>query len=234
MARYCYTSKVLTGKSDFIRAHWANKPKNASPEEIDFWKALGMTGFDCWLQKTEQGDFLIHCLEGSSKEEIFKRLRAAIQQGHPMALKLQAFYKDVLGKDYALESIEPEIECLLDVETSQERANMVKKGFIFPLLAHKEEAHRKSRREAMGAKKSRHIASLKAFDVYQLTSWLQTTAQGKYIVVYSERKEFSGTKEERLRRGATSSEWQEISSELMDQTGLAFNDLSPDVEWLSR
>jgi hypothetical protein len=233
VTRFCYCSQILPGKADSIRSHWANKPETKNEQETAFWQVIEMTGFECWVQKTSQADFLIHCLEGQSKEEIFDRLRQQIQLQNPVALYLQAFYQEVLGKDYGLPDSEPDVECLLDVVTGPTPENFVKKSFIFPLLPHKEAEHRESRRLANGEKKSRHIASLQPFDVYRLTSWLQTTAHGKYIVVYSERKAFNGTVEERLKRGANSSAWNEISAELMDQTGLSLHELSPDVEWLS-
>jgi len=67
-----------------------------------------------------------------------------------------------------------------------------------------------------------------AFGVYKLTSWLQTTPQGKYIVCYSEREHLN----EAASQGLNSPEWQEIAKELIDQTGLALKDLSPAVERL--
>lgn len=85
----------------------------------------------------------------------------------------------------------------------------------------------------MGEKKALHIASLEPFGVYRLTCWLQTTPYGKYIVAYSERKAFIGTAVERIIRGRNSAAWQEISAELMDQTGLSMQELSPDVLWLT-
>jgi len=231
--RVCYCSKIVPGKAATIRSHWANKPKAKDVQKEAFWNAIGMTGFDCWLQNTSQGNFLIHCVEGASKEGIFKGLREQMQMHNPVALHLRAFYQEVLGKDYSLPDSEPNIECLLDVTALPTPENFIKKSFVYPLLPDKEAEHRKSRRLAMGEKKSRHIASLQAFDVYRLTSWLQTTAHGKFIVIYTERKNFNGTQEERLKRGLNSSAWQEISAELMDQTGLSLHDLSPDVEWLS-
>ena len=227
MGRFCYCSKVLPQKSEVIRTRKAHKESH--PEEEDtFWSALNMTGFSSWLQPTPEGDYMIHCLEGESLEGIFKGLREQIQKEHPIAMNLHAHYLDVLGKDYSLYSAEPQIECLLDMKLPTSKKPAHTKGFLYPLLPHKEESHRKFREESNKEKKGRHMASLAAFGVTRLTSWLQTTNHGKYIICYSER-DHEG---ERCQQGLESPDWQEISQLLQDQTGLTQQDLSPLVERL--
>jgi len=223
MGRFCYCSKVLPGKVDVIRNRKANK-KTHVEDEGPFWQALGMTGFASWLQ----GDHMIHCLEGESLEKVFTGLREQIQKGNKVALDLHAFYLDAFGKDYRSVEVEPKIECLLDLSVPNKPPASVKKGFFYPLLPHKEQDHRRFRLESSGKKKERHLASMAAFGVYKLTSWLQTTPQGKYIVCYSEREHLDHA----ANKGLNSPEWQEIAKELIDQTGLSAKDLSPAVEWL--
>jgi hypothetical protein len=94
MGRFCYCSPILPGKTEAIREHWKDKTE---PEEDggSFWRHLKMTGFECWLQ----GDFMIHCLEGESLQQIFKGLREQIALENRMALNLQKFYLNVLGKE---------------------------------------------------------------------------------------------------------------------------------------
>jgi len=236
MDRICYCSAVLPGKTDAIRAHWANKPAHKDQAiqtaEIEFWSALQMTGFDCWLQPKD--NLMIHCLEGSDLGKVFYRLREQINAGNSIAKQLNAYYQEVLGKDYRDQTTEPRIECVFDVAIPATSSNIVKKGFVYPLLPHKEEEHRAFRKESMGPMRARHEASLRAFGVFRLTTWLQNTKDGKYIVCYSEREADIGTAKERLARGESSSEWHDISRLLMDHTGLDYESLSPDVEWLTK
>lgn len=232
MQRFCYRSHLLPGKVQAIRDHWRKKPKTAErqQQEIQFWQHLKMTGFNSWLQRTSEGDFLIHCLEGESLPHIFKGLRETIAASDPVALGLQRFYLDVLGKDYALPEAEPHIELLMNISNPKVSVAPIKRGFFFPLLPHKEQEHRLFRKEAMGSLKSRHLASMEAFGVAHLSCYLQHTPQGKVIVMYSEAQENPAV----TQRGRNSNAWKEISAILSAHTGLAQEELTPDIEWLTQ
>lgn len=227
MARFCYCSEVLPGKAEAIVAHWDKKKKE---DDRAFWQNMKMRGFECFLQ----GNVLVHCLEGDDLSLIFKGLRDSIASGVPTAIGLQSFYKEVLGKDYAKPEIEPKIECLLDISLPRPDA-YIKRAFVFPLLPEKEATHRAFRKEAMGAKKGRHEASMKAFGVYRMTSWIQHGPGKKYIVVYTEREQNTPDNPvDRLAKGKNSQDWQEIAQELVDHSGLSFDELSPQVLWLTK
>lgn len=235
MGRFCYISKILPGKTDLVREMWKNRPPNEEPNiRQRFWDHLGMTGFESWLQQTPNGDFLIHCLEGESFIQIFKNLRDQIALGNSIALKLQHFYQNVLGKNYSLPEIEPRIERLLEISLPPS-SNFLKRGFFYPLLPSKEEEHRQFRKEAMGKKRGRHEAMMQAFGVSHLSAWLQKVENQQYIVIYTERRaDTPFTPKERLRQGEGSVEWQEISAILMSHTGLRLDELSPNTEWLTQ
>jgi hypothetical protein len=238
MGRWCYCSKVLSGKTDQIRAHWKNKSTQRDvynqENEDKFWKHLTMTGFDSWLQSTTNGDFIIHCLEGDSLGQIFKGLREQIAADNPIALNLQNFYLTVLGKDYRLPDVEPHIEGLLDISLSTS-TDYIKRAFLYPLLPHKEEEHRHFRQQARGEKRGRHEAMMRTFGVSHLSTWLQATSHGKYIVVYTERHvNTPQSLTSRLKQGHDSAEWREVAAVLSSHTGLRIDELSPDVEWLTQ
>lgn len=238
MGRWCYCSQVLPGKMDDIREHWKGKAAQqavySQEDEAEYWERLKMTGFESWLQSTPHGNFIIHCLEGESLSQIFRGLREQITARNPIALKVRNFYFMVLGKDYTLPEVEPRIETLLDISLPTV-TDCIKRAFIYPLLPHKEEEHRHFREEAMGEKKRRHEAMMRAFGVSHLSTWLQTTPQGKYIVVYTERHvNTPESSTSRLKQGEGSAEWREIASSLMSHTGLNLDELSPDVEWLTQ
>jgi hypothetical protein len=101
MGRFCYISKILPGKTHLVREMWRDRTPNEEPHlKTTFWNFLQMNGFESWLQPMPQGDFLVHCLEGTSLQHIFKGLREQIAAGNPIALKLQNFYQIALGKNY--------------------------------------------------------------------------------------------------------------------------------------
>jgi hypothetical protein len=236
MGRYCYCSRVLPGKVDTVRGRRASKAANKElfneETEREFSKAVQMTRFESWLQTSPYGNFFIHCVEAESLKAVFEGIRGQIAAGNKIALNLHAFYLDVLGKDYRSPKAEPVMECVMDIALTPATPSMIKKGFVYPLLSHKEQDHRKFRKESMGPKKTRHETSLKAFGVSRLTNWIQETPEGKYIVVYTERST-NGEASELRERGRTSPEWQEIAKELVDHTGLPYEALNPEVEWLT-
>lgn len=238
MARFCYCSKILPGKETVVKKHWEKNKEKAGPNsekyEEEFWEAIGMTGFESWLQETSEGSFYIHCLEGQSLERIFTELPRQIGKKNPCALKLQSFYQEALGKDYRDSQSKPQIEPAFDLSLPQKKETLEKKGFVYPLLLEKESDYRKFCQESMGSKRRRHEAFMEAFDVFRLSTWIQTIEEKRYIVVYSERKEFIGTPEVRLARGEECLEWLEIAQNLREFTGLSYLELSPDVIWLTR
>jgi hypothetical protein len=235
MGRFCYVSKILPGKTHLVQEMWKDLTPNEDPLlKASFWNHLGMAGFESWLQPSPEGDFMIHCLEGASLPQIFRGLREQIASGNPMALKLQNFYQTVLGKNYHSPETEPSIENLLDISLPSS-SKTIKRGFFYPLLPHQAEEHRLFRNEAMGEKRGRHERMMRAFGVSQLSTWLQTTPERKYIVVYTERHaDTPTTAPARLNQGQDSPEWLEIAAILMQHTGLKIDELSPDVEWLTQ
>jgi hypothetical protein len=238
MGRFCYCSKIISGKTTLVREHWQKKHVSKDPDiqtaEVNFWHHLKMTGFESWLQESPQGDFMIHCLEGESLQQILKGLREQIAVGNSIALKLQDFYQKALGKDYSSPQVVPQIENLLDISLPT-TPSFIKRAFFYPLLHEKEEAHQHFSKEARGEKRMRHESMMRAFGVSRLSTWLQSTSDGKYIVVYTEgHKESYSSSEERLKQGEGSIAWQEIANILRDHTDLGLDELSPDVEWLTK
>lgn len=188
MTFYCYCSKILPGKSDTVRNHWkakaAHKSEVKSAQEIDFWKALKMVHFESWLQPSTDGDFMIHLLDGESLQLIFKGLREQIANKQPTAIKLRDFYLDVLGKDYSDPQVEPKIEKVMDISILSPSAKLVKQGFVYPLLSHKEQEHKKFREIAMGEKRSQNENMMRAFGVFRVATWIQHAGDKKFIVSY--------------------------------------------------
>lgn len=239
MNRYCYCSHVLSGKEEVVRSHWKNKKQTMQADdqeaEIQFWHRLRMGGFESWLQLTDHGHFMVHCLEGESLKWIFEGLREQIANENRVAMRIYNFYKEALGKDYRASDIEPKIEQLMDLTLGERPSQVIKRGYMLPLLPYKEEAHRQFRSESMGVKRTRHEASMRAFGVHRLTVWLQQTSGGKYIVVYSEKREESPeVMAEKSRQAKQSPAWQEISAILMDHTGLSLEAITPEIEWLTK
>lgn len=86
----------------------------------------------------------------------------------------------------------------------------------------------------MSSQKARHEGSMAAFGVVRLTTWLQKTSKGNFVVVYSERHADEDSSEARLEKGKNSKEWKDISAILLDHTGLSYQQLSPQIEHLSK
>lgn len=180
------------------------KEKVSPPQDV-------MTGFEIWLQPTSHGDFIIHCVEGESLAQIIELLRG----------------------QYYLPEVEPHIERLLNISLPT-NSKSVKRSFLYPLLPGKEEQYRRFTARAMGEKKGLHETMMRAFGVSQLTIWVQTTPNGCYIIVYSERHiNTPTTPQSRLEQGKGSDAWHEIATSLITYTGLTLHELSPDVEWLT-
>jgi hypothetical protein len=179
MKRFCYCSKVLPGCSDAVRAHWKNKPasREIDLQEEAFWDHLKMTGFDSWLQKRADGDWIVHCLEGQALELIFKGLREKIAAQNPVACSLQKFYKDVLGKEYASVEAEPQLELLFDLGFDSPQG--MKQAFFFSI---------DTTFQKPGPLEIK--ICMEQYDLFHLSSWLQTTADQKYCIVYLQSRFF--------------------------------------------
>lgn len=233
MGRFCYRSKILPGKKERVRQHWREKDEAEGDEEL-FWQALTMTGFASYLQSTAAGDFMIHCLEGESLPRIFAGLRDQIRKKNPIALNLQKFYLEVLGKDYALEASEPKIECLSDRALHETADNTMRRVFFLPLRPEKLDAHRAFRQDAQGKNSKKHDALMDAFGTLRHIVFLQHDETGPVLIIDSDRKVNSARDaKERLALGdKAAAEWQEVAAIMMDHTGLSYNELSPDVECL--
>lgn len=227
---FCYRSKILPGKSDVVRQCWKNR--HAYKSDRAFWSHLGVAGLESWLQCTPEGDYMICCLKGESLQKVFKAFREQIASGNEAAVELQHFYQEVLGKDYGLPEAEPCVECLQDVSLPAKGEKVIKRGFFFPLLPSKEAAHRQFRRELLNEKRAMHEAFMKTFGLLRVAVWLQNDEFGKSLVVYTERdQDVAPVAKERLKRGEACPAWRTIASVLMDHTGLAYNDLSPTLEF---
>ncbi|MCH9624930.1 MAG: hypothetical protein S4CHLAM123_00920 [Chlamydiales bacterium] len=190
MGRYCYFSRVLPGKTDAVCAHWKNKarptPEIEAAEEA-FWDHLKMTSFNSWLQPTAEGDCIVHCLEGESLQQIFQGLREQISVGNPIALKLHAFYLDVLGKDYRQPEVEPALESLCHLSLSC-ASPILKRGFFYPLLPHMEQEHRHFCKEVMNTQQAQYRAWMKDLGLVHLSTWLQSTPEGNFLIAYTEKE----------------------------------------------
>lgn len=239
MPRYCYCSKILPGKNETVRAHWAAR-KAAHLDEVyreaekKIWDDIQMVGFESWLQTTRHGDFMINCLEGNSLIGLFQGLTNQIAAGNFIAVDLHAFYLEVLGVDYRNPNLEPQLDCTLDIDFSSPDTPGTKRSFICPLLPNKEEEHRNFMADAMGSKRADPEAVMKTFGISRLTSWIQSTEEGKYVVTYAEYENKLENRSKIKPKGENSPEWQSISRELMSHTGLSAEELIPNIEWLTK
>jgi hypothetical protein len=239
MPRYCYCSKILPGKNEIVRAHWAAR-KAAHKDEVyreaekKIWDDIQMVGFESWLQQTRQGDYMINCLEGNSLKGLFQGLTSQIAAGNFIAVGLHAFYIEVLGVDYLNANLEPQLDSTLDVSFPSSDEPGTKRSFICPLLPHKEEEHRNFMANAMSNKRVDLEAAMKTFGISRLTSWIQITEERKYVVTYAEYEKRLENRSKIKPKGENSPEWQSISLELMSHTGLSAEELIPNIEWLTK
>lgn len=231
MSRFLYVSPVVPGKTKEVRYHYQ---KEENEEERDaFWKQLGMTDFDCWLQHHHGLDYLVHCLEGESLERIFRGLRNEIARGNPIAKKLHAYYLNVLGKDYSSPKVIPDIELVFDMEFPiEEGKECYQRGFMFPLLPDQVHAHKEHCQLMMDGERSVIQDSCTTFGLARMTKWIQRTLVCYYIVVYQETTFHPAETPKRDGLMTASNSYQTISKSLMSHTGLSYENLSPNMEWL--
>ncbi len=232
MERHCYFSEILPGKRDLVATHFEKKEGLFSKEEENqFWDDLGMVGFHGWLQRGPKCDYYLHCLEvrdGITLESVLHKLREKIKSGELLALSIHHFYLEAFGKDYLDPGSFPQAEQIFDLAYGGENpANLIKRAFIYPLKRDKVEEHLSYCAKVTNELSDTHRNSCQSCGVDRLTKWIQTTAKGSYLVLYTE-----GSEEMPLKEGAEEQSWDQISKILIDHTGLSYPQLHADLTQL--
>lgn len=234
MGRFVYASPVLPGKTDAIREHNRHKGKqvhDAAFQEAEdaFWGVLGLTGWNCWLQKIGESHYHIHCLEGVSLSRIFSGLRSLITEKNPMACKLHAYYQNVLGKDYRDPSAQPQLEQLIDVVVDTASPVQFCCGYAYPLLPGKTEAHREY---TLALDPQVMAEALRPWGYRRLVKWLQRTPHGDFLVYYRESTVPLEEHKRQFQRALQSSSLHRGFEALERDTGLTRESLDPSIEFL--
>lgn len=238
MTYLCYCNRVLPGKEAHIEEHW--KKKNALWHERDpapakeLAKATGHTAFHGWLQRTPQGSFYLHYLEAPCFDHAFKGLREQILAGNPLAQHLHTFYKEVLGRDYLDPQTEPQVELLLELSLPSPTAFTKRKASCWPIQKDQEQAHRDFRKQCRTDKRRQHESIMSALGITRLSSWIQTTPEGLFMVNYSEHLPQHEELLKKAKQSELSKEHEEIASSLDRHTGLSGEQRFPDVNWLTQ
>jgi hypothetical protein len=231
--RHVYVSTVLPGMSCTIRErHRREKEQGAAlePAKAEFFRILGVTGWNCWLQHLPQGDFHVHCLEGEALPQILSRLRRLISEDHPLALELHDYYKKVLGKDYGDRRSEPQAELLVDLTIDESGPIECVAGYCLPLLSGKTAAHRRATLELdleaiMGA--------LRPLGYGRFTKWLQRTPAGDFLTYYTELTIPFGRQRALMGEAAHCPKLSVGLANLKRDTGIEIENLHPDLEFLT-
>lgn len=239
MPKFVYASPLIAEKSSVVRYVYRQKRENPQMvgDETSFRLALGLEGWQAWLQKTPQGDFFVHYLETDQLDKVFTRIHTLIQQEYPKALWLRDFYLEVLGRDYSDPSAAPTLLQLADMEAAgpfPDRGEIVSQGYLLPLLPKKIDAYREFCRQIMGEHRGRYQESLYHLHITKTSLYLQRSLAHDHIIVYREKillpQEYARRPHE-VRAANPSYQW--VSNQLMNLTGLAFDQLEPNLEYLT-
>ncbi len=239
MAIFAYASPILPGRTPLVRERYKQKIAEESLPQVDaerirFWGLLGLKGWSCFLQRLRERDYFIHCLEGDSLESIIGNLRELIEQGHPFAIGLHDFYREALGKDYLDPDSMPCMEQIFNLELPQEgdhRLPCHKRAFIYPLLSNqREEQKRYSAQAKEGGGAKEFFAS---YRVRRMAKWIQTLGHMEVIVYYQEMELPSHQVALRHLALREAPWYKRATDELIAQTGLTFEELTPHLEQLS-
>lgn len=239
MPKFIYANPIIPGKAQVLRYVYRQKRENPQlvHDEVSFRQALGLEECQSWLQKTQRGDFFIHYLETSGLEVFFNNLQSLIKQEHPKALWLRDFLLEVLGRDYNDLSAIPRLVQLFELTLTDPipmRGEIISQGYLFPLLPKKLDAYREFCRQISGEHKARIEEACRHLHISKMSAFLQSAIGHDYIVIYREKvllPQEQATRPHEVRASSPAYQW--ISNQLMELTGLTFDQLEPNIEYLS-
>lgn len=239
MTKFVYASPIISEKSQVVRYVYRQKRENPqlAGDDAAFQKALGIERWQAWLQKSSRGDYFIHYLETENLDKLFARLKHMIQEEKPRAIWLRDFYLEVLGRDYSDLSAMPNLVQLFDTaleDTLPERGEIVGQGFVLPLLPKKLDAYKEFCRQIRGEHLGRVQESCRQFHITKMSLFLQKSITHDYIVTYRERVLVAQEQAKRPHEvRASNAAYQWLTNQLMDLTGLPFDQLEPHLEYLT-
>lgn len=236
MPRLVYASAILPGKLEYVRLVYKQKRESTGneTEHDDFFKAIGLKGWRCWLQTIRNRPFFIHCLETPNFDYLFDALIEQIEMGHPKAVWIRDFYLESLGKDYTDITAKPILEPLFDMEidTFDHSDPTIAEGYIYPLIPNRASLHREFNRQLLGEYRVRVQDACYKQRITRLTHWLQKTPMQDFIITYRERKRTNHPVDTlKLANENTSYKW--FSEQLCDHSGLSLEELEPKLEYLT-
>lgn len=240
MPKFVFSSPIIVGKSDVVRYVYRKRRENPQlvGNEGDFHQKLGVTEWQTWLQKTPRGHFFIQSLQIESLNQLFSSLQTLIRQEDPKALWLRDFYLEILGRDYTDPSAAPTLLPLfqwdLELPYYHERGEIISQGYLLPLLPKKIDAYREFCRQISGEHRGRIEETCRQFSIGKVAFSLQKTLAYDYIMIYREKallpQELAKRPHE-IRASSPAYQW--VSNQLMDLSGLPFDQLEPQLESLS-
>lgn len=233
MARYVYASPIIPGKTEWIKGLCQQRTQLEwelanEQQKREFWQFLGIQHWTAWVQHLPQQDFFIHCFEGDSFQRTTAALQKKIQERHPVALWIQDFYKEGLGRDYADNSSRVQIHQILDIELEGPAGEYSCRGFCFPLLPGKSAAHVEYCKDCLGPKQAQFEETLKIFGIRKITKFFQQSEGQDYVVYYEE----YNPEYRRLAPENHPSPVDWLSQMLESHTGLSRQEHEPQVELL--
>lgn len=240
MTRYVYVSPILPEKTEWIKdlcqertqTDWQSAHEQ---QKREFWQFLGINQWTAWIQYTQTQNYFIHCIEGESFERMSAALRTKINEKHPVALWIQDFYRQGLGKNYDQSPAEAQVEEILDVSVDIDflpNSPCISRAFCYPLLPAKAQEHIAFCQECQGPQRPQFEAILQNFGIQRITKFIQRSKDQDYLVYYQELdlercRQFQQTDPEH-----TYAPCQWNSRALTAHTGLSPEERKPKLEFL--
>lgn len=234
---FCYASPILPGKTQEMFAFQKMKEKMVEDpvfarEDQKFWQELGLKGWNPCIQETPIGDYFIRILKGDNFEKMLLDLQRACQTGHPIAKMLQNHYLTCLGEDLSSEAYRPTIAPVVDFSSGAFKELLFERAYLYPLRPEYVEAHQQSVETLLNSTPDFFEIFCEEGGMIQFKTWIQKNLDWHYLIIY----EGYGVDEEEVRecelRLRSTQEYKKWSKFCIFHTGLALEDLRPEVQKL--
>lgn len=238
MPKFLYASAILPGKSELVRQIFRRQNESGtSPWDRGLSEAIGLEGWQVWLQRTSRRDYFVHSVETANFLDLFAGFQEQVEKRNPQALWVRDFYLTTLGKDFGHHSAAPHISSSLTMDlTLSTQRELYSEGYVLPLLPEKLPSYLEFCRQANGEYLYRFQEAYQRLGVGHVSYFLQRTPSQSLLIVYQKGVRLLPEHHHRMMREIREQfpacQW--LYNCLTTLTGLPAEALQPETELLSQ
>ncbi len=203
-------------------------------EKKVFQQALEIERWQIWIQNgPAQEHFCIQAIECQNPLTFFMAFKHQVEDQNRYALWLHHLFQTFFGAEYSFFQPTLKIEQVLHLPIDQHMSKEYDFCYMLPLLSHKIDDHKEYCRAAMNEKREPTIKACQAFGMIEMTKWIQQSNDRNYVLYYQKMRQPIETSRQAFLALKDQPKALQATQTLREQTGLTFEELSPEIRCLS-